>query len=66
MDQLVAHEFLQVPPTTVRGSVMKPVNADAATVAAEPSQISASSFESRPLKFRLAVDITVSRSPGTR
>jgi len=50
----------------VRGSVIKPVNADAATVAAEPNQISDSGLDSRPLKLRLAVEITVSPLPGTK
>ena len=51
---------------TVLGSVIKPVRADAATVAAEPSQISESGLDKRPLKFRFAVEITVSPFPGTR
>lgn len=45
---------------------MNPVNADAATVAADPSQISDSGLDNLPLKFLFAVEIMVSPSPGTK
>src|SRR5689334_12136133 len=47
-----------------RGSVMRPVNADAATVAADAIQISDVGLPSRPLKLRLALEITTCLSPG--
>jgi len=46
------------------GSVILPVIADAATVALEPRYIKAAGLPILPLKFLLAVEITVSPSAG--
>ena len=42
---------------------MHPVSADAATVAEDPIQISDFALPSRPLKLRLALEITTWSSP---
>ena len=56
----------QRPPSTSRASVRHPVSAEAATVAADPIQISEFSLPRRPLKLRLALEITTCPSPAMR
>jgi hypothetical protein len=51
--------------TYSRGSVIRPVSMEAATVAGEARYIKALLLPMRPLKLRLAVEITFSPSDGT-